>query len=31
MAKVLHKEESWIASELINFNKIAEKYMIHTR
>ncbi len=31
MAKVLQKEESWIASELINFNKIAEKYMIHTR
>jgi glycerol-3-phosphate dehydrogenase len=31
MAKVLQKEESWIAAELINFNKIAEKYMIHTR
>jgi glycerol-3-phosphate dehydrogenase len=31
MAKVLQKDESWIASELINFNKIAEKYMIHTR
>ena len=31
MAKVLQKKEGWIASELINFNKIAEKYMIHTR
>lgn len=31
MAMVLQKEESWIATELINFNKIAEKYMIHTR
>jgi glycerol-3-phosphate dehydrogenase len=31
MAKVLQKEESWIAAELINFNRIAEKYMIHTR
>ncbi|MDA1267518.1 MAG: glycerol-3-phosphate dehydrogenase/oxidase [Bacteroidetes bacterium] len=30
MAKVLQKKESWIASELIKFNKIAEKYMIHT-
>lgn len=31
MAKTLQKKESWIASELINFNKIAAKYMISTR